>query len=77
MIKYQPAHNVGDRANIKGLQKTFGERPGNYSVDRFYFRTGIGNKPYYWDDYERKWKLLKDGMEFELDDDGIMVRVDG
>lgn len=61
-------------ASIKKLQEFLGKRPGGYRIDPFYIRTGIAHKPYFWDDYNRKWVMVKVGDKFYFDDEGIAVR---
>lgn len=62
-------------ATMRRLQQWAGARPGNYKVDPYYFRFGMAHKPYWWDDYERRWRLLKFGDEFDFDENDIMVRI--
>ena len=73
-MKYVAYATKSSQPDLDELKKVFGERPGGYRVDPYYFRTGIGNKAYYWDEYSKKWRLLKFGDEFEFDHDGIMVK---
>lgn len=75
-MRYYASTEQGNRADIKRLQEHFGERPGGYSVDKYYFRTSIGNKPLYWEVETNTWKLLKNGMEFDFNEDGLVVRID-
>lgn len=74
-VRYESSHVEDRQANLKRLQEKFGARPGNYRVDPWYFRFGIANKPYWWDDYDRRWRMLKFGDEFDWDENGIMIKV--
>lgn len=73
-VKYVETDKL-DKINIKRMIDHFGKRPGGYRVDPNYFRAGIGNKAYWWDDYKRKWTKLNFGDEFDFDENGIMVKV--
>ena len=60
---------------LKKLQEFLGKRPGGYRIDPYYVRTGIAHKPYFWDDYNRKWVMIKIGDTFKFDDYGIAIRI--
>lgn len=55
------------------VKRFLGKRPGNYHVDAFYIRQGMGKKPYFWDDYDRKWVAIRLGDSFYFDEYGIAV----
>lgn len=63
------------RTNIETLMAKFGNRPGDYSIDPYWFRRGMGNKPYVWDNKNKKWRLIRIGDEFDWDDEGNVVKI--
>lgn len=65
----------GGESTLNELRNFLGKRPGNYRVDPNYIRVGFGgHKPYFWDDYNRKWVGIRIGDKFYFDDYGIAVR---
>lgn len=56
------------------IQRVLGERPGDYHTDPFYLRTGIADKPYFWNADRRKWEMVRLGDVFTLHDDGSVTR---
>lgn len=63
--------------NLYELQQKFGERPGGYRVDPYYFRQGASkDKALFWNHYNKKWERVKPHEKFDLDMEGIVVRVD-
>lgn len=75
MIDTREIEYEGDPKSIRVLQDFLGKRPGNYRVDPFYIRTGIAGKPYLWDDYNRRWVMLRKGDVVGFDADGIPTKV--
>lgn len=75
MIDTREMEYEGNPKSIRILQDFLGKRPGNYRVDPFYIRTGIAGKPYLWDDYNRRWVMVRKGDVFGFDDHGIAVKV--
>lgn len=63
----------GER-NFHELQMFLGKRPGEYRVDPFYVRKSMGNKPYFWDDIDKKWRDIRIGDTFYFDNDGLAVQ---
>lgn len=76
MIGTQEVVYENDDKSFRKLQEFLGKRPGNYRIDPFYVRQGMAHKPYFWDDYNRKWVLIKLGDRFRIDEYGIAVKVD-
>lgn len=60
-----------DGYNLQEISKAYGPRPGEYTVDPNYVRTGMANKPYFWDAYRKKWELIRLGDTFFMDEDGV------
>lgn len=60
---------VYDGENFSQIQRHLGPRPGGYRVDVFYLRRGIGNKPYFWNDFTSKWQRVQLGDVFFWDDE--------
>lgn len=56
------------------LQQFLGKRPGDYNLDPYYVRRGMGNKPYFWDAINKKWRDVRLGDKFYFDDYGIAVQ---
>ncbi len=63
--------------NFKELQEWLGPRPGDYRIDPFYLRAGIAgqDKPYFWDDPAKKWRLVRYGDMFCKRTDGSIFMV--
>ena len=62
--------------NFLELQQYLGKRPGDKFVDPYYLRksgTGV-DKPYFWNNYTKKWERINPGDKFYFDDNGIPVR---
>jgi hypothetical protein len=64
---------MGD--NFDEVQLFLGKRPGDYRTDPYYLRKGMANKPYFWDEPAKKWRLVRLGDEFYKRDDGTVFRV--
>jgi hypothetical protein len=62
---------VYDGYNLFKIEEEFGLRPGGYRVDPNYVRRGIAGKPYFWNNYTKKWTLIRLGDSFFRDDEGI------
>lgn len=58
---------IFDGSNINKIRKALGKRPGGYRVDPDYIREGIAHKPYFWDVDERKWKMVRLGDMFYME----------
>jgi hypothetical protein len=57
------------------IQKALGKRPGNYHLDPYYLRTGMGDKPYFWDAERKRWKMVRLGDLFVINEDGSIDHV--
>jgi hypothetical protein len=62
---------VYDGYNFRQIKEALGKRPGGYRVDPDYLRQGIAQKPYFWDQYYKKWQMIRIGDSFFMDEDGI------
>jgi hypothetical protein len=60
-----------DGHNLSKIRNALGPRPGEYKVDPDYIRTGIAQRPYFWDAYRKKWEMVRLGDSFFHDDQGI------
>lgn len=58
-------------SNFVEIQEFFGKRPGDYRIDPYYLRTGMGSKPYFYDARRKKWSAIRRGDKFYFDSDGI------
>lgn len=65
---------VYDGDNFVRIQRILGERPGGYRIDKFYLRRGLGQKPYFWDEYNNKWLRLHMGDLIWINEEGIPVK---
>lgn len=59
-----------DRENFYLIQQKLGKRPGDKTVDPFYLRKGLADRPYFWDTKTKKWRLLSLGDTIIVDEDG-------
>jgi hypothetical protein len=66
---------VYDGDNFTKIQDALGERPGGYTIDKFYMKKGWNNKPYFWDANEQKWKLVKLGDMFQVVDGEYPLKI--
>lgn len=64
----------GGETTFHRLQVFLGKRPGDYITDPNYLRKGMGNKPYFWDAINKKWRDIRIGDIFYFDNDGIAVQ---
>lgn len=63
-----------DRDNYYKVQKLLGKRPGDKILDPYYLRTGIGDRPYFWNDVTKKWERVSLGDLFTIHEDGSVTR---
>lgn len=57
-------------SNFKEVQEFLGKRPGDKFVDPFYLRRGLAEKPYFWNQFTKKWELVHAGDWFSKDSTG-------
>jgi hypothetical protein len=57
------------------IRKVLGKRPGDYHLDPDYIRTGMGDKPYFWNAEHKRWELVRLGDLFILNEDGSVDRI--
>jgi hypothetical protein len=65
---------IFDKYNFYKVQKLLGKRPGDKILDPFYIRTGIGDRPYFWNDETKKWERMSLGDVLTIHDDGSVTR---
>ena len=65
---------IFSKERFKHQQELLGKRPGDYRLDPYYLRTGIADKPYFWNDSTRKWERVSLGDLFTVHDDGTVTR---
>jgi hypothetical protein len=63
------------KENFHLIQKVLGKRPGNYHTDPYYLRTGMADKPYFWDAKRKVWKMVRLGDLFIINDDGTIDHI--
>lgn len=63
-----------DKYNYYKLQQLLGKRPGDKILDPYYIRTGIADRPYFWNDERKKWERMSLGDLFTIHDDGSVTR---
>ena len=65
---------VFSKENYHKLKRLLGNRPGGYRLDPDYLRTGIGDKPYFWNSEKKKWELVRLGDILTIHEDGSVTR---
>jgi hypothetical protein len=55
------------------IKRVLGKRPGDYVLDPYYLRKGIGDKPYFWDEENRRWRMVRLGDLFTIEEDGSIT----
>lgn len=63
------------KENFHLIQQVLGKRPGNKYVDPYYLRTGLADKPYFWNNERKRWELVSLGDLFIINDDGSVDRI--
>lgn len=66
---------IFSRENFHKLKALLGPRPGGYRLDPDYLRTGMGDKPYFWNSETKKWEGLRLGDVLVIEDDGSVTRI--
>lgn len=65
---------VYDGTNFTKIQALLGERPGDYTIDKWFLREGWAHKPYFWDEKTRKWLRVSIGDMFYKTSSGLIAK---
>lgn len=65
---------IYDKYNHLKIRKLLGKRPGDFILDPYYLRTGMADKPYFWNVDTRRWEMVRLGDVFTIHEDGSVTR---